>query len=131
MGPQNILVIKLGALGDFIQSLGPMRAIRQAHPDAKITLLTTSPFENFAEKSGYFDSIVLDKRPKWYHYKEWRHLKEFLNVSKIIWLKNGTDEGTDGHVDNVACFVNPGTVLALACKDKKDSFYEKTIRYTT
>ena len=78
MGPQNILVIKLGALGDFIQSLGPMRAIRQAHPDAKITLLTTSPFENFAEKSGYFDSIVLDKRPKWYHYKEWRHLKEFL-----------------------------------------------------
>ncbi len=96
MGPQNILVIKLGALGDFIQSLGPMRAIRQAHPDAKITLLTTSPFENFAEKSGYFDSIVLDKRPKWYHYKEWRHLKEFLNEShftRVYDLQNNDRTG--------------------------------------
>ena len=53
------------------------------------------------------------------------NLKEFFNVNKIIWLKNGTDEGTDGHVDNIACFVKPGTVIALSCSDKKDSFYDK------
>jgi hypothetical protein len=41
----RILVIKLSALGDFIQATGPMKAIRTHHPDARITLLTTAPFE--------------------------------------------------------------------------------------
>ena len=65
MATQNekILVIKLGALGDFIQALGPMAAIRKHHPDAHITILTTKPFENFAKDCGYFDEIWLDERP--------------------------------------------------------------------
>ena len=53
------------------------------------------------------------------------NLKNYLGVNKIIWLKNGTDEGTDGHVDNVACFVKPGEILALSCSDKQDPFYDK------
>ena len=53
------------------------------------------------------------------------NLKNYLGVNKIIWLKNGTDEGTDGHVDNIASFVAPGKILALSCSDKYDSFYDK------
>ena len=53
------------------------------------------------------------------------NLKEYLNVNKIIWLKYGIDKGTDGHVDNVACFVKPGTVIALSCNDKNDTFFDK------
>jgi ADP-heptose:LPS heptosyltransferase len=60
---QNILVIKLGALGDFVQALGPFAAIRQYHRDARITLLTTMPFEDLAAQSGYFDDIWIDDRP--------------------------------------------------------------------
>ncbi|MFP4314341.1 MAG: glycosyltransferase family 9 protein [Alphaproteobacteria bacterium] len=77
--PEKILVIKLGALGDFFQALGPMKAIRAHHPQAHITLLTTKLFENFARKSGYFDEIVLDKKPKWHQPKEWLALKSKLN----------------------------------------------------
>ena len=40
----RVLVIKLGALGDFLQALGPFAAIRHHHKEAKITLLTTAPF---------------------------------------------------------------------------------------
>lgn len=36
----RILVIKLGALGDFILSYRAMTAIRAYHADARITLLT-------------------------------------------------------------------------------------------
>lgn len=54
-----------------------------------------------------------------------KNLKKFLSVNKIIWLKHGTDEGTDGHVDNIACFTKPGTVMALSCSDKNDSYFEK------
>jgi len=53
------------------------------------------------------------------------NLKEFLGVSKIIWLKYGIDEGTDGHIDNVACFIKPGVVMALSCLDKYDPYYNK------
>ena len=53
------------------------------------------------------------------------NIKKYLNIEKIIWLKNGTDEGTDGHIDNIACFVDETKVLALSCNDKLDPFYEK------
>lgn len=80
----NILVIKLGALGDFIQALGPMKAIRKHHPDAQITLLTTKPFKNLAEKSGYFDSIWLDERPKFYQINKWNSLRKKLNKDHFL-----------------------------------------------
>jgi len=60
---KKILVIKLGALGDFVQALAAMKHIRQAHPKAKITLLTTPPFEALAKASRYFNAIETDGRP--------------------------------------------------------------------
>lgn len=88
---QNILVIKLSALGDFIQALGPMKAIRAHHPDAKVTLLTTKPFEKFAKGCGYFDEIWLDERPKWHQPLKWIALRNLLNdgrFSRVYDLQN-------------------------------------------
>jgi ADP-heptose:LPS heptosyltransferase len=62
----RILVIKLGALGDFVQAAGPFAAIRRAHPGAEITLLTTKPFAEFAQASPWFDRVWVDTRPKLY-----------------------------------------------------------------
>jgi ADP-heptose:LPS heptosyltransferase len=64
MGRNRILVIKLGALGDFVQAFAAFAQIRQAHVDAEITLLTTPPFAAFAAASGLFDLIETDGRPK-------------------------------------------------------------------
>lgn len=61
---EKILVIKLGALGDFVLALAAMKHIRQAHPKARITLLTTAPFEALARASGYFNIIETDGRPE-------------------------------------------------------------------
>ncbi|MEC7538546.1 MAG: ADP-heptose--LPS heptosyltransferase, partial [Pseudomonadota bacterium] len=44
MKERPVLVIKLGALGDFVQALGPFSAIRAHHADQRIALLTTPPF---------------------------------------------------------------------------------------
>ncbi len=77
---RNILVIKLGALGDFIQALGPMAAIRQHHPSARITLLTTAPFEDFARSCGYFDDIWIDDKPGWFDLIGWQNLRKRLNA---------------------------------------------------
>lgn len=79
----HILVIKLSALGDFIQALGPMAAIRKAHKDAHITLLTTKPFAGFAEECGYFDDVWIDTRPKLLNLKSWATLRQKLNTGKF------------------------------------------------
>jgi len=77
---EKILIIKLGALGDFIQALGPIAAIRKAHPKAHITILTTKPFKGFAEDCGYFDAIWLDDRPKLMNIGSWVSLRKKLNA---------------------------------------------------
>ena len=61
---RKVLVIKLGALGDFIQSLAAARMIRDYHFGARITLLTTEPFKDFARACPYFDVVESDGRPR-------------------------------------------------------------------
>ncbi len=60
---QRILVIKLGALGDFVQAMGPAAAIRAHHGDAAITLLTTAAYADLARRAPYFDEVWVDERP--------------------------------------------------------------------
>ncbi|HTJ89547.1 MAG TPA: glycosyltransferase family 9 protein [Acidocella sp.] len=60
----EILVIKLSALGDFVLAFPAMAAIRAAHPQARISLLTTAPFVPLALASGWFDHVDIDRRPK-------------------------------------------------------------------
>lgn len=88
---ERILIIKLGALGDFIQACGPMAAIRNHHPKAKITLLTTMPFKGLAEKTPFFDDIWIDEKPSWHEFKKWASFKKRLNkagFSRIYDLQN-------------------------------------------
>lgn len=62
---ERILVIKLSALGDFVQATGPMKAVRAAHPEAHVTLLTTRPYTAMGEATGWFDAVWSDGRPDW------------------------------------------------------------------
>ncbi|WP_340693279.1 glycosyltransferase family 9 protein, partial [Hyphomonas sp.] len=61
---KEVLVIKLSALGDFVLALGAMKAVREMHPSARITLLTTPFFEEFAKLCPYVDRIETDGRPE-------------------------------------------------------------------
>ena len=59
---KKVLVIKLGALGDFVLALQAMERIRKVHPRAKITLLTTPPYEALAKQSPYVNEVEIDGR---------------------------------------------------------------------
>lgn len=65
--PERILVIKHGALGDFIFSIGAMNAIRNMHPDAHITLMTMEMFSGIAEQIGSFNNILIDNRVSYWN----------------------------------------------------------------
>lgn len=59
---QKILIIKHGALGDFVLEIGAMFDIRRRHPEAELHLLTSSLFIKMAQKMGIFADIVVDNR---------------------------------------------------------------------
>jgi ADP-heptose:LPS heptosyltransferase len=80
---RKILVIKLSALGDFVQALGPAAAIRRHHSADEITLLTTRPFAELAQQSGLFDKIVIDDRPKFFDIAGWFALRRVLRGGRF------------------------------------------------
>ena len=52
-------------------------------------------------------------------------LIEYLNVEKIIWLGQGVyNDETNGHVDNLCCFLRPGEVALTWTDDQNDPQYE-------
>src|SRR5690606_32672267 len=53
------------------------------------------------------------------------HVLKYLGAQQVIWLPQGLkDDDTDGHIDELACFVRPGVVLAMVGTDKADIDYK-------
>ena len=51
-------------------------------------------------------------------------LKEYLGLVKVVWLNNGiVGDDTDGHVDDIARFVGPSTVVCAYEQDPADANY--------
>ncbi len=57
-----------------------------------------------------------------------RLLRAYTGAERIVWLGLGVvaDE-TDGHVDNLACFVAPGVVALTWTDDRNDPQYERSL----
>ncbi len=55
-------------------------------------------------------------------------LAETLGVEAIVWLPYGLalDADTDGHVDNVAAFIEPGRLLLQGCDDPAEDDQRRT-----
>jgi ADP-heptose:LPS heptosyltransferase len=79
----NILVIKLGALGDFVQAMGPAAAIRAHHPGAEISLLTTAPYAELARAAPYFDHVMIDERQRLFDLLGWWRLRTMLRDGRF------------------------------------------------
>ncbi|MGH9784114.1 MAG: agmatine deiminase family protein, partial [Terriglobia bacterium] len=53
------------------------------------------------------------------------YLRDYLGAAHTIWLKDGIEgDDTDGHVDDIARFVNPTTVLCAFQPDTNDPDHE-------
>lgn len=87
----KILVIKLSALGDFLQALGAMKAIRAYHPDAHITLLTTKSLAQMGCDCGYYNDVWVDEKPCFYDLRSIFRLRQKLrakNFTRVYDLQN-------------------------------------------
>jgi agmatine deiminase len=54
-----------------------------------------------------------------------QYLRDYLGVRHILWLGDGiVGDDTDGHIDDLARFVNPTTVVTVVEEDPADANYE-------
>ncbi len=80
------------------------------HTDGEGTLLTTEECLLHPNRNPGLSRRELE-----------RQLRDHLGVETVIWLGRGVvDDETDGHVDNLACFVRPGVVLLTWTDDPDD-----------
>lgn len=54
-------------------------------------------------------------------------LHEYLGVTSVIWLGGGVyNDETDGHVDNLCCFIKPGEVALTWTDNRRDPQYARS-----
>jgi len=52
------------------------------------------------------------------------YLKEYTGIEKVIWLGEGVyNDETNGHIDNLACFLRPGVIALTWTDDTHDPQY--------
>ena len=57
-----------------------------------------------------------------------RGLRDYTGAEVVVWLGLGVvNDETDGHVDNLCCFVRPGVVLLTGTDDRDDPQYERSL----
>lgn len=84
------------------------------HVDGEGTLLTTRECLLNKNRNPHLSQTEIEQ-----------YLSDYLSIDNIIWLDRGlVGDETDGHVDEIACFLAPGKVLCLITEDKTDPNYE-------
>jgi len=70
-------------------------------------------------------SKVQERNPAMSRAQVERKLRDYLSVTRVIWLRNGiAGDDTHGHVDDIARFSGPETVVAALEPDYSDANYE-------
>jgi agmatine deiminase len=83
------------------------------HVDGQGTLLTTEECLLNPNRNSGLDRADLEAA-----------LRDYLGIEKVIWLGQGVfNDETDGHVDNLCCFVRPGEVALTWTDDRSDPQY--------
>lgn len=86
------------------------------HVDGEGTVLTTEMCLLSEGRNPHLSKEEIEK-----------NLCEYLNCEKVIWIKDGIDpEETNGHIDDVACFIAPGEVACIWTDDKENPFYKES-----
>ncbi|MCW3996253.1 MAG: agmatine deiminase family protein [Candidatus Bathyarchaeota archaeon] len=82
--------------------------------NGKGTLLTTEQCLLNANRNPTLDKKQIEQ-----------YLSDYLGVRHFIWLKRGIlGDDTDGHIDDLARFVNPTTIVCSYTEDQNDEDYE-------
>ncbi len=63
--PENILVVKLSAIGDVIHTMPALNAIKRHYPKARITWLVEEAAADLVEGHPALDRVLISRRKRW------------------------------------------------------------------
>ena len=83
--------------------------------DGQGTILTTSTCLCNPNRNGGLSKEEIEEK-----------LHTFLGAQRILWLDHGylSGDDTDSHIDTLARFVNPTTIMYVKCEDQNDKHYD-------
>lgn len=86
------------------------------HVDGEGTVMTTEMCLLSPGRNPHMSKDQIEKK-----------LCDYLGCEKILWIKDGIDpDETNGHIDDVACFVRPGEVACIYTDDEENPFYKQS-----
>lgn len=87
------------------------------HVDGEGTLLTTAECLLNPNRNPHLSKAEIEQL-----------MRDYLGISSIIWLDQGVyNDETDGHIDNMCCFVRPGEVALHWTDDENDPQYARSV----
>lgn len=86
------------------------------HVDGEGTLLTTAECLLNKNRNPHLSCEQIEQQ-----------MRDYLGIDKVLWLEDGIfNDETDGHIDNMACFVKPGEVVLAWTDDESDPQYARS-----
>ena len=118
--PENILIVKLSAIGDVIHTLPALNAVKRQYPRARITWLVEEAAAGLVEGHPALDRVLVSKRKRWF-----RGLSGPSRVQHIraagAFLKDLRDTRYDLVLDFQAS-LKGGILIALTRSSRKIGF---------
>lgn len=86
------------------------------HVDGEGTLMTTEECLLNPNRNPHLTRPEIEQR-----------LRDYLSIDTILWLPDGIyNDETNGHIDNLACWVAPGQVVLAWTDDESDPQYARS-----
>lgn len=108
--------VEAGALkGRYINRLGFVLEGGSIECDGQGTLLTTSECLLSPNRNGQLNKVEIEE-----------FLRSTFHLERVLWLDYGylAGDDTDSHIDTLARFCSPDTIVYVQCCDKEDEHYE-------
>lgn len=108
--------VEAGALkGRYINRLGFVLEGGSIESDGQGTLLTTSECLLSPNRNGQLNKVEIEE-----------FLRSTFHLERVLWLDYGylAGDDTDSHIDTLARFCSPDTIVYVQCCDEEDEHYE-------
>jgi heptosyltransferase-1 len=117
----KILIIKLSAIGDVVQTLPALEAIKKKYPDSEINWVVEEAAAGILEGHPLIDHLLVSKRKKWIL----KLINPFTFMGGVIHIIRFVRELRDIHYDIAIDFqglLKSGILIGLARADRKIGF---------
>jgi heptosyltransferase-1 len=121
MPSMKILIVKLSAIGDVVQTLPALEALKKSYPDSEITWVVEEAAAGILEGHPLIDHLLVSQRKKWFHelknpftaVQGFSHFIRFVQELRVLRY--------DIAIDFQGLFKS-GIVIGLARADRKIGF---------